>query len=129
MVRPGGLTGQVSPPSDKRAPRRPWRVTGLDLAADPVVTSCGVWDVSLRLDATGPQPALSTRAGIFTIKGRLHLANPVTGQVADVPLLAGALGDEPDPTEPDCLPDWIIDYPDLLKEYEAMGCQLCDDTM
>jgi hypothetical protein len=122
VVRPDGITAQ-SAPSDKRSPRGSWRVTGLELAADPVVTSCGVWDVSLRLDTTGPQSALSTSAGSFAVKARLHLANPATGEVADLPLLPRAFGDDPYPD--DCLPDWIVDYPDLLKKYQDMGCQVC----
>ena len=130
MTPPAGIEwpAAVQAATSKRAARRPqWRVTGIDLAADPVMTSCGVWNVALRLHPLDPQPASPALAN--GLMGRLHLVNPATGQTADFPLLPGAFADDPDdPTEPDCLPDWVVKYPCLLKEYEDMGCELCSDT-
>jgi hypothetical protein len=79
-----------------------WRVTSLSIAgAQPVETSCGAWDVSLRLDtgeleATDPQPispmalkpdaddpGRGTFAGVLEMRARLHLANRTTGQAVD----------------------------------------------
>ncbi|HEX4499212.1 MAG TPA: hypothetical protein VIE43_26280 [Thermoanaerobaculia bacterium] len=130
VSRPSGIAVGVPmqrQPAQRPAPPPQWQVTGIDLTSSPVATSCGPWEVSLRLDAIDPQPASPTLSGIFRFKAHLHFFNPATGQVADDPLVPGASGD--DPTEPgDCLPDWIVGYPDLLKEYEAMGCELCDGS-
>ena len=81
----------------------------------------------------------------------LHLANPATRQTADYPLVLGiglagswhlAPAEESptaapgtsnlrvlagDDDAPDCLPTWVVDYPDLLKEYLEKGCELCTD--
>jgi len=130
VAPPAGIAwpAEIQPATSKRSARRPqWRVTGIDLAADPVMTSCGVWDVALRLHPLDPQPASPALASVLT--GRLHLTNPATGQTADFPLLPGSFADDSDdPADPpDCLPDWIVDYPELLKEYQDMGCELCSD--
>jgi hypothetical protein len=96
-----------------------WHPTGLDLPGDPVVTSCGTWNLSLSLDGTYPQPVSplvlqpaaedSTHgvlATVLQVKAHLHLVNPSTGQAFDDSLrlgfgLAGpwslAAGDSSDP--------------------------------
>lgn len=129
VTRPdGGCTSKAHSLSSSPSAHPQWRVTGMDLAADSVVTSCGTWNVSLKLDTPGPQPTSPALPSL--LQARLHLANPALGKVADDLLVLGAFDDDDpdDPTEPDCLPDWVADCPDLLKEYEALGCMLCDDT-
>ena len=79
-----------------------WQVTGMDLAVDSVVSSCGVWEISLSLDGTGPQPLSSMIlmpelddpghglfAGILEMKALLHLANSATEHAFDYPLTFG----------------------------------------
>lgn len=79
-----------------------WQIIGLNLSLAPVETSCGIWDVSLTLDPTNPQPATPVIltpasddpghgifAGVLEMSTNLLLSNRDTGQIAAANLRLG----------------------------------------
>jgi hypothetical protein len=99
--------GSSGPVVTVRRPDEPsgltvWQPTAFEMKGAPVVTSCGVWEVSLSLDTTAPQPlsplVLEPAAGdsthgflasVLAVRAHLHLVNLRTGQTFDDPLRLG----------------------------------------
>jgi hypothetical protein len=79
-----------------------WQPAATDVPTEPVGTSCGIWDTSLRIDGTNSQqvsplqltpdpqaPDHGTFAGSLEMNAVLHLANRTTGVVFDHSLVLG----------------------------------------
>lgn len=151
----------INPGSDRVQREAPeivqWQATVMNLVGEPVMTSCGSWEVSLSLDPDVPQPISSMilkpgagnpERGLFStvleMNLRLHLANEATGQVVDHPLglgigLAGswsltaseglreAQGTLDLILQEYCLPMSLLEYPAYLELYLSGECRFCED--
>jgi hypothetical protein len=97
VVSQGGTMGTTIAPGAAS-----WQTVAADLATEPVLTSCGTWDTSLRIDDTASQPVSplhltpdpqapdhGTFAGSLEMNAVLHLANRTTGETFDHPLVLG----------------------------------------
>lgn len=132
-----------------------WQAVATDLTAEPVATSCGIWDSSLRIDGTASQPVSplqltpdpqapdhGTFAGSLEMNAVLHLANRTTGATFDHPLVLGfaltgpwALAANP-PTgksnldllsdgRDHCTQVWAYSDDPELEAAVAQSCEIC----
>ncbi len=137
-----------------------WQATAMALPSDPVVSPCGPWDVSVSVNATDAQPVSPLTltpatedpgsglfASVLEIRAHLLLANEITGETMDYPMVLGldmagpwrlASADESEDLPPEssnlllfadgkdhCSPVTVLEAADDLWPFVAGDCSIC----